>query len=181
MERLVGKITTHTVTRVAMLTAMSVVLKLYLSPGTMDWRFSIFGVPLVIVGLLYRPAIAVMAGFAVDFVYASMGPWGFSLNLMTFEAISFALVPSLFVIWYEIFNQSKITNKGIVISIVVAYIFGYTFNTLQLAIWANGFAPVIPWMPIRAGISVFNMVFASFIAVQLYERLFRFDLLTTEL
>lgn len=180
MQRFIGKITTQTITRVALLTAIAVVLKLYLSVGTMNWRFSLFGLPLVIIGLMYRPTIAIMAGFVVDFIYASLGPFGFQLNLMTFEAISFALVPSLVVIGYEVFKQSKITNKGIVFSVILAYIFGYMFNTLQLAIWANGFESIIPFMPIRGLFSIVNMTVASLVAIQLYERLESFELLTIE-
>ena len=180
MERFVGKITTQTMTRVALLVAISVVLKLYLSVGTMNWRFSLFGLPLVIIGLMYRPTIAIMAGFIVDFIYASMGPFGFQLNLMTFEAISFALIPSLFVIGYEYFKETRITNKGIVFSIIVAYIFGFMFNSLQLAIWANGFTSIMAYMPIRAAFSIANMALAGLLTVQLYERLQSINLLTTK-
>ncbi len=178
MKRLVGDITTKTMTRVALLSAIAILLKLYLSvTDGPNWRFTVFGLPLVIIGLMYRPTIAIMAGFVVDFIFAMLGPWGFQLNLMTFEAISFALVPSLFVIGYEVLFKSEITKKGIVMSIVVAYIFGFIFNTLQLAIWANGFESIIPFIPIRMGFSIANIVFASYITVQLYERLLVHELI----
>ena len=85
--------TTKMMTRVASLVAISVVLKTYLSlTDGYNWRFSVFGIPLIMLGIMYRPYVAVVAGIAVDFIYVLLSPFSISFNLMTLEAISFALI-----------------------------------------------------------------------------------------
>ena len=91
--------TTQMMTRVASLIAISVVLKAYLSfTDGPNWRFSLFGIPLIIIGIMYRPHIAIISGLVVDLIYVMLSPFSWSINLMTLEAISFALIPSLIVL-----------------------------------------------------------------------------------
>jgi len=161
--------TTRMMTRLSALIALSVVLKLYLSfTDGPNWRFSLFGIPLVIAGLLFKPHIAIIAGLIVDFIYVLMSPFAWSVNLMTMEAISFALIPSLIVL---LIGREKITSKHIVFSVITANIIGFIFNTIQLAIWANGFGPILPFIPIRLVFMITNMFIGSSLMVILYQRL----------
>lgn len=176
MERLFGRITTKMIARVSILTAISVILKVYLSvTDGPNWRFTIFGIPLIIIGLMYRPHVAVIAGFTVDFIYVLLSPFAFTFNFMTLEAISFALIPSLVVMYYEIHKEQKIDNKGIVFSVVVAALLGFMFNTYQLSIWF-GRAGITPFIPLRFGFTLINMVLASYVSVTLYGRLFDYGI-----
>ena len=161
--------TTQMMTRVASLIAISVVLKTYLSfTDGSNWRFSLFGIPLVIIGLLYRPHVAIISAVIVDFIYILLSPFSWSINLMTMEAISFALIPSLIVL---LIGREKITGKYLITTIIVANIIGFVFNTIQLSIWANGFGPILPFIPIRALFMFANMFLGSSLMVVLYARL----------
>jgi ECF transporter S component (folate family) len=161
--------TTRMMTRLSALIALSVVFKVYLSfTDGPNWRFSLFGIPLVIVGLLFKPHIAIITGLIVDFIYVLLSPFAWSVNLMTMEAISFALIPSLIVL---LIGREKITSKHIVFSVILANMIGFIFNTTQLAIWANGFGPILPFIPIRLVFMITNMFIGSSLMVILYQRL----------
>lgn len=164
--------TTKMITRVSLLVSLSVVLKLYLSiTDGPNWRLTFFGLPLLILGLMYKPHIAIVAGFVVDFVYVLFSPFAFTFNLMTLEAISFALIPSLIVL---IKGKENITNKDLILSVVLANFFGFIFNTTQLYIW--GGSGVLAFLPLRSVFMVLNMVLGSFVLIELYKRIELFDL-----
>lgn len=159
---------TKELTRISGLIAISVVLKTYLSVTTMDWRFSLFGIPLVIIGLLYRPMTAAVAGFIVDLLYILLSGYSLGVNLMTLEAVSFALVPSLIVL---IVGKDNMTNPKIIISVIIAFIFGFVFNTTQLWIWSNyNNEYILAFLPIRLTFTTANIVINAIIAPVIYKR-----------
>ena len=167
--------TTQMMTRVASLIAISVVLKAYLSfTDGPNWRFSLFGIPLIIIGIMYRPHIAIISGLVVDLIYVMLSPFSWSINLMTLEAISFALIPSLIILFL---GRESMTSKKLVFSIILANMIGFIFNTIQLAIWARGVGPIIPFIPIRFVIMIVNMFIGSSIMVVLHQRLHSNELL----
>ncbi len=159
---------TKELTRISGLIAISVVLKTYLSVTTMDWRFSLFGIPLVIIGLLYRPVTAAIAGFIVDLLYVLLSGYSLGLNLMTFEAVSFALVPALIVLFV---GRENMTDKKIVLSIGIAFICGFMFNTAQLWIWSKfNTQYILAFLPIRGTFTVANIVINAILAPVIYKR-----------
>jgi ECF transporter S component (folate family) len=163
-------LSTKMLTRVASLIALSVVLKTYLSlTDGYNWRFSLFGIPLVIIGLMTRPHVAILSGLVVDIIYVMLSPFAWSVNLMTFEAVSFALIPSLMVVFYQ--RKDLISPKHLVYAVVLANLIGFIFNTSQLAIWANGFGPIIPFIPIRLMFMGTNAIIGAGLIEVLYKRL----------
>jgi hypothetical protein len=88
---------------------------------------------------------------------------------MTFEAISFAVIPSLMVMYFG--HTKQLSPKNIAHAIIIANLIGFVFNTTQLAIWAGGFGPVVPFIPIRLMFSVTNSIIGVAIMEVLYKRL----------
>lgn len=153
-------------TKLSSLIALSVVLKVYLSlTDGPNWRFTLYGIPLVIVGLLYRPTEAIIAGFAVDFIYVLLSPFAFTFNLMTLSAISFALIPSVIVL---LKGRENIKASDIVTAVVLGNMFAFVFNTTQLYIW--GGSGVFAFVPLRLGFMIANMILGAYVTNILYAR-----------
>ena len=119
------------------------------------------------IGLMYRPYVAVVAGVAVDFIYVLLSPFSISFNLMTLEAISFALIPAIIVL---IRGRKNITGKDIIFTVILANSLGFIFNTTQLAIWAGSFDAILIFVPVRIGFMVMNMFFGAFVAIEVFRK-----------
>ena len=164
--------TTKMLTRIGGLVGLSVVLKTYLSlTDGPNWRFTLFGIPLVIIGLMYRPHIAIISGFIVDFIYVMLSPFSFGFNLMTMESISFALIPSLLIL---LIGYENVKTRHLVLSISLAFIIGFFFNSLQLYIWSG--TAMYAYIPIRLVFLIANIVINTLIAPVIYERIILEDL-----
>jgi len=127
-----GLFTTKTLNRAAMLIAMSVVLKAFLSIEGGFFRFSLFSIPLILLGILLGPYIGIIAGFIVDWIYVLISPFAFTFNFMTLSTIAWALIPALF-----LFRKRDLTLTQISSIVIVTSLIAFSLNTYQLYIWAG--------------------------------------------
>ena len=67
--------TTKTLLRVAMLTAIAILLKSYGSIETGIWRLSFYEIPLIMLGTFFGPIPAFIGGLATDFGYIMSRGW----------------------------------------------------------------------------------------------------------
>lgn len=155
--------TTKTLNRTAILIAMSVVLKVYLSIEGGTFRITFYEIPLIILGILLGPVIAIIAGFTVDWIYVILSPFAFSFNLMTLSAISWALIPALF-----LFRKKELSLLKISIVIIITSLVAFSLNTLQLYIWAGSGA--LADLPLRLGILVIKLPIQISLVQILYQR-----------
>jgi ECF transporter S component (folate family) len=118
---------------------MSIVLKSFLSFETAVFRFTLFDIPLIILGIGFGPIVAVIAGFVVDFVHMMFSPFAYSINLMTVSTIAWALIPALF------FINKKFSFTKLVIVVLITSIVCFGLNTYQLYLWTgNGIYGALP-------------------------------------
>ncbi len=80
---------------ISLFASLAIVLKYY-AIATPIVRFSLFEMPLIIIGITYGPFRGATAGFAVDLIYSLfLSPFGFSINLFTVSSISYGLIAGL--------------------------------------------------------------------------------------
>lgn len=163
MQNESGLFTTKTLNRAAMLIAMSVVLKAFLSLEGGFFRFSLFSIPLILLGILLGPYIGIIAGFIVDWIYVLISPFAFTFNFMTLSTISWALIPALF--FFRKKNLSLFQISGV---IIVTSLLAFSLNTYQLYLWAGSgaFANV----PLRLVIMVITWLVQIPVVNVIYKR-----------
>ncbi len=122
--------TTRTLNRAAMLIAMSIVLKAFLSIEGGFFRFTLFSIPLIILGILLGPYIGIIAGFIVDWIYVLISPFAFTFNLMTLSTIAWALIPALL-----FFRKKNLSLVQIGAVVIFTSLIAFSLNTYQLYIW----------------------------------------------
>jgi ECF transporter S component (folate family) len=146
-----------------MLIAMSVVLKAFLSIEGGFFRFTLFSIPLILLGILLGPYIGIIAGFIVDWIYVLISPFAFTFNFMTLSTIAWALIPALF-----FFRKKDLSLLQISIVIIITSLIAFSLNTYQLYIWAGSgaFANV----PLRLVIMVATWVIQIPVVHVLYQR-----------
>lgn len=155
--------TTRTLNRAAMLIAMSVVLKAFLSIEGGFFRFTLFSIPLILLGILLGPYIGIIAGFIVDWIYVLISPFAFTFNFMTLSTIAWALIPALF--FYRKKDLSLIQISSLVI---ITSLIAFSLNTYQLYIWggSGAFANV----PLRLAIMIATWFIQIPVVQVIYQR-----------
>ncbi|MBN2605601.1 MAG: folate family ECF transporter S component [Bacilli bacterium] len=161
--------TTKTLNRAAILIAMSVVLKSFLSIEGGVFRVTFFDIPLIILGLMLGPLIAIVAGFVVDWIYVLISPFAFSFNLMTLSTISWALIPALF-----LFKRKKVSLFKISMVVLFTSLIAFSLNTLQLYIWAG--VGAFGDLPLRIGILFVKLPIQIIVIHVLYQRVIALEL-----
>ncbi|KFZ26699.1 MAG: Folate transporter FolT [Candidatus Izimaplasma bacterium HR2] len=155
--------TTRTLNRAAMLIAMSVVLKAFLSIEGGFFRFTLFSIPLILLGILLGPYIGIIAGFIVDWIYVLISPFAFTFNLMTLSTIAWALIPALF-----FFKKRDLSLVQISAVVVVTSLIAFSLNTYQLYIWAGSGA--LANVPLRLGIMMLTWGIQIPVVHVIYQR-----------
>lgn len=131
--------TTKTLVRIAVLVAISIVLKSFFSLETQVFRLTFFDIPLMILGLVAGPIGALMGGFIVDWVHTLYSPFAFSFNLFTISTMMWGFIPALF------FFRRKITVPALTIVIVFTSVIAFSLNTYQLYLWmGEGILAALP-------------------------------------
>lgn len=163
-----GLFSTRTLNRAAMLIAMSVVLKAFLSIEGGFFRFTLFSIPLIILGILLGPTIGIIAGFIVDWIYVLISPFAFSFNLMTLSTIAWALIPALF-----LFRKKNLSVYQIAAVVIFTSLIAFSLNTWQLYIWtgSGAFANV----PLRLGIMAATLVIQIPVIHVIYQRVLVYE------
>ena len=155
--------TTKTLNRAAMLIAMSVVLKAFLSIEGGFFRFTLFSIPLILLGILLGPYIGIIAGFIVDWIYVLISPFAFTFNFMTLSTIAWALIPALF-----FFRKKDLSLVQISAIIIVTSLLAFSLNTYQLYIWTGSGA--LANVPLRLVIMMATWVVQIPVVHVLYQR-----------
>ena len=156
-------LTTKILNRAAILIAMSVVLKVYLSVEGINFRFTLFSIPLIILGILLGPYVGIIAGFIVDWIYVLISPFAFSFNFMTLSAISWALIPALF-----FFRKKDLSLFQISIVVILTSLVAFSLNSYQLYIWGGSGAFV--YIPLRLGIMILTWFVQIPVVHVIYQR-----------
>jgi len=163
MENSSSLFTTKTLNRAAMLIAMSVVLKAFLSIEGGFFRFTLFSIPLILLGILLGPYIGIISGFIVDWIYVLMSPFAFTFNLMTLSTIMWALIPALF-----FFRKKDLTLKQISAIVIFTSLIAFSLNTYQLYIWAGSGA--LANVPLRLVLMIVTWVVQIPVVHVIYQR-----------
>ncbi len=165
-------LSTRLLVQLAVLVALATVLKVT-AITTGDWRIGVFGIPLVIIGLMYRPHVAILAGLIVDFLYATQMGYA-PFTMFTLETVFFALIPSLYIFLFKDVFKLNINMIGIIISVIIAYGLGLYTNTLALMIlYGYSLDRIMQVFPFRATISLANIVVVIIILEALFERVIK--------
>lgn len=118
--------TTKTLVRVAMLTAIAILMKSYGSIETGIWRLSFYEIPLMMLGIFFGPIPAFIGGLATDFGYIMSRGWLYGINFFTISTVLWAFVPAMLLF------KRKYTIGKLIAVIVFTSMLAFTFNTLGL-------------------------------------------------
>lgn len=160
--------TTRTLNRAAMLIAMSIVLKAFLSIEGGFFRFTLFSIPLIILGILLGPYIGIIAGFIVDWIYVLISPFAFTFNLMTLSTIAWALIPALF-----FFRKKNLSLFQISVVVIFTSLIAFSLNTYQLRIWYG--SGIYANIPLRLGIMMLTWTVQIPVIHVLYQRVLVYE------
>lgn len=140
--------TTKTLMRVAMLTAIAILMKSYGSLETGIWRLSFYEIPLIMLGTFFGPIPAFIGGLATDFGYIMSRGWLYGINYFTISTVLWAFVPAMLLF------KRKYTITKLVFVVLLTSMFAFFFNTLglvqfygqtQLIVWQDGIVgPMLP-------------------------------------
>ncbi len=121
--------TTHTLVRISLLIAMSVMLKSFFSLETQIFRLSFFDIPLIILGIFFGPLAALVSGFIVDWMHVLFSPFAFTFNWMTLSTIMWAVIPAIFL------YKRQYSTKTLALVIIFTSFVAFSLNTWQLYRW----------------------------------------------
>lgn len=158
---------TKTLVRVAVLVAMSVVLKSFLSIETQIIRFTFFDIPLMILGIVAGPVAGLVGGFVTDWMHVMFSPFAFSFNLFTVSTMLWGFIPGLF------FIRRKVTVKTLVFVVVITSLLAFTLNTYQLFLWYGD--GIYAALPMRIATMVIKLPVQVWIVKVLMNALYQFD------
>lgn len=164
-----GRIPTRVMARLGMLIAISVVLKVFLSFTLIDYRFTFYDIPLMVIGIMFGPLLGGLSGFIVDWLNIMYPNLATGFNLFTVSSILWGVIPGLL-----LFGRKDLSKLRIVIAVVITSILTFSLNSLQLYIWMHegmyaGVLPRLVTMLVKIPIQVF-------IIDVLYTRVLVFDL-----
>ena len=162
--------TVKTLNRTAILVSMSVVLKSFLSLDSPEFRLTFYGIPLIILGIMFGPVIGIIGGFIVDWIYVIISPFAFSFNLFTLSAISWALIPALL-----LFRKKELSIRGIAIAVILSSLIAFSLNTLQLYIWTG--QGIYALLPLRFATMILKLPIQIAVINVLYQRVIVNDLI----
>ena len=118
--------TTKTLIRVAMLTALAILMKSYGSIETGIWRLSFYEIPLIMLGIFFGPIPAFIGGLATDFGYIMSRGWMYGINFFTISTVLWAFVPAMLLF------RRKYTATRLVLVVAFTSLLAFSFNTLGL-------------------------------------------------
>lgn len=118
--------TTKGIAITALLVAMSILLKSFLSIETQIFRISFYEIPLLILGIMVGPIAGFVGGLVTDIVHIIFSPFAFTFNFFTVATISWGFIPGLF------FFRKDFSVKTIALVVVFTSIIAFTFNTLGI-------------------------------------------------
>ena len=119
-------LTVKNITRIALLVAIAIVLKAYLSIETGIWRLTFYEIPLVVLGVFFGPMFAIIGGLATDFAYIMSRGWMYAFNIFTISTIMWALIPAFF------FYKRRYTMARLITVVLFTSTLVFILNTIGL-------------------------------------------------
>lgn len=119
----------QTITIMAILTALSIVLKKF-SIDTGMFRISLFDTPIILAGMIAGPLWGVLVGFYSDLVYGLISGYQFSF-IMMLSALAWGLCGGLL-------YKKKLNFILLLLIILITSCVATTINSIQLYIWYGG-------------------------------------------
>ena len=119
----------QTITLMAILTALSIVLKKF-SIDTGMFRISLFDTPIILAGMIAGPLWGVLVGFYSDLIYGLISGYQFSF-IMMLSALVWGLCGGFF-------YKRKVRFVLLLLVVLASGCITTSINSLQLYIWYGG-------------------------------------------
>lgn len=114
-----------TLTRVAIMVALAVVLKSFFSPMVgAGVRINTYGTPIVVVGMMFGPIIGGITGYIVDVIYSMSHGYPLIPNPFTISTVMWGVIPGL--LFYKV---RLIRLPRLIVVVVLASFSELFFNT----------------------------------------------------
>lgn len=162
-------LSTHVLTRIAVLVSMSVVLKVFLSFTLQVYRFTFYDIPLMIVGIMFGPLIGGISGFVVDWINIMAPNFATGFNLFTISSMMWGIIPGLL-----LFGRKDLSLRRIIVAVVVTSLVCFGINTVQLYQWQG--LGIWGAMPARIVTLLIKLPIQVIVLEVLYKRVIVFDL-----
>jgi ECF transporter S component (folate family) len=153
--------------RIAVLVAIAIVLKSFLSIETQIFRVTFYDIPLMILGLVAGPIGALAGGFIVDWLHVMYSPFAFSFNLFTVSSMMWGFIPGLFLF------RKQISLRTLIIVVVITSIVAFSLNTIQLYIWYG--SGIYAALPMRIAVLVIKLPIQVSLVRAITQALFQYD------
>ncbi|MCF7926294.1 MAG: folate family ECF transporter S component [Candidatus Izimaplasma sp.] len=160
---------THVLTRAAILVSMSVVLKIFLSFTLADFRFTFYGIPLMISGIMFGPIVGAINGFVVDWINILMPNLATGFNLFTVSSMMWGIIPGLL-----LYKRKELTLISIVSVTLITSVLVFSINSYQLYVWMG--KGMYGALPFRIGTLLIKLPIQVAIIDVLYNRVLKTDL-----
>lgn len=159
--------TTRNLVMVAVLVAISVVLKSFLSIETQVFRVTFFDIPLMVLGLTVGPLGALVGGFIVDWLHVMYSPFAFSFNLMTVSTMMWGFIPAIFLF------RKKVGYINLTMAVILTSLICFSLNSIQLYIWlGSGMFSALPIRIITLLVKLPIQIFLVKAVMQAYYMVF---------
>jgi ECF transporter S component (folate family) len=144
-----------------MLTALSFVLKLYLSFTTFDLRITFYEIPILIGSIFLGPLYGLFIAIASDFVYITLAGFPFS-PFMALSAAMWGVIP--FVL------KNRVDRPFILFGVIaITSLIAFSLNSYQLYLWTG--SGMWALFPLRLLIVILKWPLQVMIVKILYQRL----------
>ncbi len=141
MQKSKSLFTTQSLTRVAILIAMSFLLKSFFVLTLPSYRFTFYDIPLMITGIMYGPIIGGLSGLIVDWFNILVPNYATGFNLFTLSSMMWGIIPGLLLFGRKELSMARIINAVLITSIVA-----FSINTYQLYLFmGSGFLAELPF------------------------------------
>lgn len=158
---------TKNLVRIAILVAMSILLKSLLSIETQVFRATFYDIPLMISGIIVGPIAGLIAGFAVDWTHVMISPFAFSFNLFTVSSMVWGFIPGL------VLFRKRIGYVNLTVVVVITSIIAFSLNTAQLYIWYG--EGIYAALPVRIITMLVKLPIQVFVVKTICYALFNYD------
>jgi ECF transporter S component (folate family) len=154
-------------TILAMLIALGAVLKM-IEIGTVDFRISVFEIPLMIAGIIAGPIYGFFVSIIADALYIFAKGWSYSFIMATSTAMWGTLS-------FLTLHKGQLKKTRLILFVIFISIMNFSLNSIQLYIWKR--AGMIPEIPIRLAVMVIKWPFLIYGVSIIYRRVLpSFDL-----
>jgi len=155
-------------TRIAVLVAFAVVLKVGLSLTISTYRFTFYDIPLMIIGIMFGPLAGVISGFTADWINIMVPNLATGFNLFTVSSMMWGFIPGI-LLYKKDFSTLHLSLVVILVSIVT-----FGLNTYQLYLWMG--TGMYGSLPARVITLLIKLPVQIFIIKVLYDRVIIHDL-----